>query len=258
MQVELHLVLLGNVEMRRDGVPVTGFRSAKAQALLCYLAVTGRPHTRPALAGLLWGDMPEDKARMNLRQALTNLRRLLRPFLDITRHDVGFKPNCACWLDVERFEALAAGASAQAGAERLREAVELYRGDFLEGFYVRDAPEFEDWALAQRARLRELAMSALHRLAVHFTQQGDTGHAAGIDYATRLLALEPWREAAHRDLMRLLAGSGQRGAALAQYETCRRVLAEELDVEPGPETTALYERVRDGDSNGSSQGLVRS
>jgi DNA-binding SARP family transcriptional activator len=252
MQVELHLVLLGNVEMRRDGVPVTGFRSAKAQALLCYLAVTGRPHTRPALAGLLWSDMPEDRARMNLRQALTNLRRLLRPYLDITRHEVGFNPNGAYWLDVERFEALAAGASPECDAERLREAVELYRGDFLEGFYVRNAPEFEDWALARRTRLRELAMGALHRLAVHFTQQGEPGHAAGIDYVTRLLALEPWREGGHRDLMRLQARRGQRGAALAQYETCRRVLAEELGVEPGPETTALYERIRDGDLNGSS------
>jgi DNA-binding SARP family transcriptional activator len=100
-------------------------------------------------------------------------------------------------------------------------------------------------------------MSALHRLAVHFTQQGDTGHAAGIDYATRLLALEPWREGAHQDLMRLLAGSGQRGAALAQYETCRRVLAEELGVEPGPETTALYERIRDGDL-GRGEETLRS
>jgi DNA-binding SARP family transcriptional activator len=97
---------------------------------------------------------------------------------------VAFKRDSPYWLDVERFEALAAGA----GVEGLRQAVELYRGDFLEGFYVRDAPEFEGWVLARRARLRELAMGALHRLAIHFTQQGDTGHAAGIDYVTRLLA----------------------------------------------------------------------
>ena len=75
MQVELQVALLGNVEMRRDGVPVTRFRSTKAQALLCYLAVTGRPHARSALVGLLWGDLPEAKARTNLRRVLTTLRR---------------------------------------------------------------------------------------------------------------------------------------------------------------------------------------
>ena len=95
-------------------------------------------------------------------------------------------------------------------------------------------------------------MQALYTLAAYYTGQGEAGRAAGINYTTRLLALVPWREGAHQDLMRLLAGSGQRGAALAQYETCRRVLAKELDVEPGRETTALYERIRDGDLNGSS------
>ena len=247
MKVELQLALLGNVEVRRDGVPVTGFRSAKAQALLCYLAVTGRPHTRPALAGLLWGDMPEDKARMNLRQALANLRRLVGPYLDITRQAVAINRDNPYCLDVGRFESLATGATLEGDVEPLREAVELYRGDFLEGFYVRNAPEFEDWALAQRARLRELAMGALHTLAVHYTQQGEAGRSTALDYTTRLLALEPWREEAHRGLMLLLALSGQRGAALAQYGTCRGVLAEDLGVEPGLETIALYERIRDGD-----------
>jgi DNA-binding SARP family transcriptional activator len=163
MKDELQLTLLGNPEVRRDGVPVAGFRSGKSQALLYYLAVTGRPHTRPVLAGLLWGDMPEAKALVNLRQALANLRRLLGPHLDITRQEVALNRDSRYCLDVERFEALAAGAE----LEDLRQAVELYRGDFLEGFYVRDAPDFEDWTLAQRARLRELAMGVLHTLAAH-------------------------------------------------------------------------------------------
>jgi DNA-binding SARP family transcriptional activator len=257
MAEELQLSLLGDVVVRRNGVPVTDVGSSKALALLCFLALTGRPHLRSTLAGLLWGDRSETRARSNLSKALTHLRRVVGPFLSITRQAVAFNRERSYWLDVERFEALAgratleamsaSAAPLQADIERLEQAVELYRGDLLEGFYVRQAPAFEDWVLAQRARLRELALQALHRLLVHHVRRGAAGLAAGIEVATRLLALEPWREDAHRQLMTLLAQSGQRGAALAQYKTCRQVLAKELGVEPGVETTALYEQIRDGE-----------
>jgi predicted ATPase len=125
--------------------------------------------------------------------------------------------------------------------------VALYRGDFLEGFYVRDAPTFEEWVLVQGTRLRELALQALHRLSKHYAEQGEVGLEDGIKYTSRLLALEPSREEAHRGLMLLLAQSGQRGAALAQYEVCRQALAEDLGVAPGPETQELHERIRDGE-----------
>jgi DNA-binding SARP family transcriptional activator len=256
MSEELQLALLGNVEVRRDGVSVTGFRSYKAQALLYYLAVTGCPHTRPALAGLLWGEMPEAKALTNLRQTLTNLRHLVGSHLTISRGEIAFNRDRPYWLDVEDFEALAAGASAEMGVAAWREAVELYRGDFLEDFYVRNALEFEEWALAQQARLRELAVQALQGLALNYTRQGDAGRATAITYTSRLLALEPWREEAHQGLMLLLAQGGQRGAALAQFETCRQVLAQELGVEPGPETRTLYQRIRDGELNGFYPSLV--
>jgi DNA-binding SARP family transcriptional activator/predicted ATPase len=247
---ELQLALLGNVEIRRAAVPVSGFSSGKALALLCYLAVTGRPHSRPALAGLLWSDLPESNARNNLRKALTNLRGLVGPHLRITRQEIAFNRDCRYWLDVECFEAAVTSASPETDVERLGEAVELYRGDFLEGLYMRGALGFEEWALAERARLRELALDALHALAVHHSRRGQAGYAAALRYATRLLALEPWREEAHRGLMLLLARGGQRGAALAQYQACRQVLADELGVEPGPETTALYQRIRDGELGG--------
>jgi DNA-binding SARP family transcriptional activator len=243
MVEQLDLALLGTVEIRQGGIPLAGFRSRKVLALLCYLAVTARPHLRPTLAGLLWGELPEANARSNLRKALANLRQLVAPHLRITRHEVTFDRECPYWLDVESFEQVA---STGTDIAQLQDAVELYRGDFLEGLYVRRARAFEEWVLARRARLRELALDALHTLAVHHTRRGTPGHAAGVDYATRLLALEPWREEAHRQLMLLLAYSGQRSAALAQYQTCRRVLAEDLGVKPGAETTTLYERIRDG------------
>jgi predicted ATPase/DNA-binding SARP family transcriptional activator len=242
---ELQLFLLGNAEVRQDDVPVTGFNSTKVQALLFYLAMTGRPHRRPMLAGLLWGDMPDTAAMTNLRKALANLRKLVGPHLDITRQTVAFNRKGPYWLDVEQFEATVKDTSGSPDIDQLQIGVDLYQGDFLEGFYLRKTPEFEEWTLAQRARLRELAIQALYSLGAHYTEQGASGRATAIDFTTRLLALEPWREEAHRQMMLLRALDGQRSAALAQYEICRQALEEELGVEPGEETTTLYERIRD-------------
>ncbi len=243
----MQLAYLGTVELRQNGVPITGLTSRKALALLCYLAVTGRPHLRPSLAGLLWGELPEASARNNLRKALTQLRQRVGSHVNITRQAVAFNRDSSYWLDVARFEVLVEKVSNnEVVVERLQEAVELYRGDFLEGFYVRQAPVFEEWVLAQQVRLRELALQALHALTIHYTRLGEVGLTPGITYATQLLALEPWREETHRQLMLLLARSGQRSAALAQYETCRRVLAEELSVQPGADTKALYMHIREG------------
>jgi DNA-binding SARP family transcriptional activator/predicted ATPase len=234
----LRLRLLGRVEMCRDGVSVTGIRSVKAQALLFYLAVTGLPHARPTLAGLLWADKPDANALTNLRQALSQLRRAVGPHLHISRHEVAFNRDRTYWLDVEAFRAV----TDAAGIAQLQEAIALYQGDFLAGFYVRHAPLFEEWSLAQAAQLRAAALDALHELMEHYARRDDYGN--GITYTRRLLELEPWHEEAHRGLMLLLARSGQRGAALAQYERCRQLLQDELGVEPAAETTALYHDIQ--------------
>ena len=243
----LRLSLLGNLDICRLDVPVTGFTSRKVPALLCYLAVTGRPHLRPALAGLLWGEQPDLTAQAYLRKALTNLHQLVGPYVVITRETVAFNRDSSYWLDVEAFEARTGRAAETVGIEPLQEAVDLYRGDFLEGFYLRDAPGFEEWALGQRARFRELFVQALYTLVVHHSQRGPVGHAAATDYVTRLLALEPWQEEAHRQLMLLLAASGQRAAALTQYELCRQVLAKELGVEPSAETRDIHDLLVKGE-----------
>jgi predicted ATPase/DNA-binding SARP family transcriptional activator/Tfp pilus assembly protein PilF len=250
MVKDLRLMLLGGLQIARGDAPLTGFVSAKVQALLCYLAVTGRPHFRPALAGLLWGEMAEASANTNLRKALSNLRKLVGDHLIIDGSAVAFDRDSAYWLDAEAFSAGIEGALEDSRepplspgtALSLAEAVALYQGDLLDGFYVRGAPAFEEWVVAERERLRELALRGLHLLVGYHAARGENTQA--IDYASRLLALDPWREEAHRQMMRLLARSGQRSAALAQYETCRRVLAEELGVEPMAETTNLYRRIR--------------
>ncbi len=218
---------------------------AKVQALLFYLAATGRVHTRSALAALLWGDLPDAAARANLRKALHELRQDLAPYLLIERDVVALAEDADVWVDAVEFDSLLGDTPAPGIDDPARRAVDLYRGDFLEGFYVRGAPDFEGWWLAERGRLRDMMVGALGALADRHAREGHLDEAIAL--TRRLLDLEPWREAAHRRLMTWLALSGQRSSALAQYEICRRTLEDELAVEPAEETVALYERIRQGD-----------
>ncbi|MCP4428567.1 MAG: hypothetical protein GY803_29125, partial [Chloroflexi bacterium] len=238
---QLELVMLGRPQIRIDGEPVAGLVSRKARALLFYLAVTGQSHSREALAGLLWGDVPETKARTNLRVALVRLRAQLADYLIIHRRTLAFNRDSDHWLDITAFEACLQSPT----AAQLLTAADLYRGPFLDDFHLQGALLFEEWIRPYRERLRQMAMDALYRLAVHQTEQRD--YAAGIQATNQLLTLEPWMEEAHRQMMLLLAISGQRSAALAQYENCRALLDEELGVEPAAATTELYEKILAGD-----------
>lgn len=244
MTAVLEIQLLGGLQIGQDGQPVIGFVSSKVPALLAYLAVTGRTHQRDTLAALLWGEMAEADAKNNLRQALANLRKLLAPHLLITRDAVAFETAVPHTLDTAQFESHLHDSRSPNNNRftHLAAAAALYQGDFLASFFVRDAPDFEEWLLAQRVRYRELALHTLHTLTEHHLSRGEYGRA--IDSATRLLALDGWREEAHRQLMLALVRSGQRRAALAQYETCRRLLDQELGVAPSTETSALFERIR--------------
>lgn len=240
MEAGLRLSLLGKPQVTEFETPVAGFISVKAEALLYYLAATGVSHSRDGLASLLWGEMPQELARKNLTKALSNLRKLAGPYLTVDHQTVVFKQDSVHWLDTRAFEAaLATGA-----LEDLQTAAALYRGDFLEGFYIKDAPAFEEWQRAEQERWRELVLHALELLA---RQLAAGGHeAAAIAAARRAVNLDSYRETAHRQLMILLARIGQRSAALAQYDLCRRILAEELAVEPSAETQALYQRIKAG------------
>jgi DNA-binding SARP family transcriptional activator/tetratricopeptide (TPR) repeat protein len=269
----LQVRLFGGFQVMLDGVPLVRFRSAKARTLLAYLAVeAGRRHRREALAALLWGEYPERDAQRSLSQALTNLRSLLAPLacaapaegeaflhppaepcLEITGQAVQLHPRPGqVWLDVHAFDALLAAADPRRGAapevqdvtRLLAQAVDLYTGPFLAGLSLPDSPAFEEWRLLQQEQRHQAALLALERLVGHHLAEGHTDEAQRA--ARRQLALEPWSEAAQQSLMLALALGGQRGAALRQYETCRRVLGEELGVEPSPETEALRRQIRDG------------
>lgn len=242
MSDKLEIRTLGALTICRNGV-VIDFSSRKAAALLVYLAVTGRAHHREVLAELFWEERASAQASANLRAVLTRLRREVGSFLAITRQSIGMNLDSDYWLDRAAFEALLMSDS-EPTEGALTRAVDLYQGDFLEGFYV-GSHGFEDWSLLERERLRLRALSTLDRLVSHHLSRGNC--AAGITYATRLLDMDRLREKTHQQLMQLLAHSGEREAALEQYEKLSALLADELGVEPTEATTALYGKIRSGE-----------
>ena len=129
---------------------------------------------------------------------------------------------------------------AEGTPQALEQAAELYRGDLLLGFTLNE-PLFEEWLVAERERLREMALEALARLLAHQSKAAGTERA--IQTAVRLLGLDPLQEAVHRTLMRLYARQARRGAALKQYQVCVGVLRRELGTEPEAETRQLYQEL---------------
>ncbi|MBV7329791.1 tetratricopeptide repeat protein, partial [Chloroflexi bacterium TSY] len=240
MNEQLTIKLLGTPELYRAGETVSGFRSSKAQALFYYLAATRRAHTRATLAGLFWGDVAEQYARRSLTSTLSNLRHLFADRIQSTRETIAFVQTPDDRLDIFAF----VENTASQEATQLQQAVDCYHGDFLEGVYIQDAPEFEQWILIERTRYRNLLQDTLIRLADLCAEMGDLSNA--ITHTRHLLTLEPWHEESHRQLMRFLTQSGQRNAALAHFEHCQQILQEELGVEPDSDTIHLVAQIRSG------------
>ncbi|MDQ6750697.1 MAG: AAA family ATPase [Actinomycetota bacterium] len=236
----LEIYLLGPPRVQRASAAVS-FDTRKATALLAHLALIERPRSREALCELLWPGHDPDRARGALRRTLSTLRTAVgSEWIETKGDSVGLRRGPRLELDVERFRTLAASSS----AEELAAAAELCRGELLEGFGLRDSPEFDAWQLAQTDVLRRELGTALGRLIGLLAQRGE--HARAVPYAQRWLEVEPLHEPAHRELIRLYAWSGDRAAALGQYRECVRTLTQELGVAPLQETAALFEQVSDG------------
>ena len=247
---ELRIALLGPPRVERDGTPIE-VDTRKAIALLAYLALHPERHGRDAVAGLLWPDYDQEHARGALRRTLSTLNKAVGPgWLAADRTTVGFAQT-GFWLDVALFEDLLAGCrdhghppqeACPACVEPLGEAARLHRGDFLAGFALRDSTSFDDWQYFQAERLRRQLAGTLERLAM--AEIGQHRWDDAVDAARRWLALDPLHEPAHRQLMRIYAWSGRRGAALRQFQACQRVLADELGVEPLDETSAVHQAIQ--------------
>jgi DNA-binding SARP family transcriptional activator len=247
----IRLLLLGAPLLEREGEPIR-LDTRKNLALVAYLALTGEAHTREALVTLFWPEADPGRARAGLRRNLAVLKNALGgEWLVVDRESVGTDPQAHVWLDVARFRQLLKAWQGHGHLEAevcpecleaLGEAAELYRGDFLEGFSLRDSPGFDEWQFFQTESLRQELASALERLVSGHSAQGR--HEPAIRYARRWLALDPLHEPVHRGLMQLYAWSGQRSAALRQYGECERLLSAELGTSPEEETTKLYKAIR--------------
>ena len=257
----LSIYLLGSFQVRlNDQIISAAFRTEKERALLTFLAVESeRPHPREAIAELFWPERPEGIARTNLRQALLGVRRTLgdrvseTPFLKVSDESISVNIEKNYWLDTaafySRFQFTLAHPhkdpeTCPTCAQQLQEAIDLYRDDFLSGLSLPDSHGFQEWVLFHREQYFRILLVALHNLSAYYQYLGD--YELAHKYAWRQVSLAPLEESAHRRLMQLLALSGRRSAALEQYHDCRRILAEELHIEPAPETTALYEQIRSG------------
>ena len=247
---ELSLLLLGSPDLRVGGAPVRLDR--KPVALLAWLAITGEPASRGALGALLWPDSPQ--AGVNVRKSLWAIRRALGPS---AVREVGASRALRLGdvaTDVDAFrQALAGDVGEAAGREgvlaaELEAASKLYRGDLLDGFEIGDSEVFDDWLVVQRERLRLLFGRGLARLSELYA--ADARWEPALASARRRLALDPLDEDADRQVMRLLARSGRRAAALAHFAACRARIQHEVGAEPDAATVALAKAIADGEPAG--------
>ena len=241
----LFVDLLGTPKIYLDEQLPIRFRTRKAQALLIYLAVTERSWSRDSLATLFWPEIDDKRARKNLRDILPSLRRQLDDYLLLDDEIIGMNPASQYKCDVLQFCAVVERQLQTSASDVLAASLALYRGEFLEGYTTsRISTDFELWVLRERERLHQLALMGFTTLCRR--QQESGSYEAALITNRQLLKLAPWDEAAHRQQMVLLAQSGQQAAALAHFEVCRQILADELDVEPDVETVQLYEQIKAG------------
>ncbi|HEX9074720.1 MAG TPA: BTAD domain-containing putative transcriptional regulator, partial [Anaerolineae bacterium] len=245
----LRLYLLGSfrIECEKQAIHLP---TRKIESLLAFLLLYPVEHAREKIAALFWGDSPDAQARGSLRTALNILRRQLGDaFLLITRESVQVNPEFPVWVDAREFQARAAVLLSEIPENVDASDLDLYQGDLLTDFY-------DDWIIRERERYQAIYLSTLLRLTEHF--RSVSRYERAIDTARRILIADPANESAHQHLMFCYLATGDRSAALQQYEECKRILQEELGAEPMPETTALFERIKRSSSDHQPQAALIS
>lgn len=223
----------------------------KAAALLAFLSLNPGECQREVLATMFWQEGNQQKALANLRRTLSSLNSSLPGWIEADRESIALKRNGKLWVDVEAFQQSLSQIKKHNHQENetceecfsvLDKTIELYRGDFLEGLNLGDSPGFDDWQFFQRDGLRQEFADVLQRLTSGRAERGQWDQA--IFCARRWVALDRLHEPASRALMDLYARSGQRTAALHQYEELARLLKEQMGQEPEEETSRLYDQIR--------------
>lgn len=247
----LKFQLFGKLKVRNNSQPVIGLDKRKEQELLCYLLIhPDRPHPRETLASLLWGDTSTDKSRKYLRQALWHLHTTLKevqpgPIEVLSAEHDWVQLNLeSCSVDVATFECAFVNTQGvpskeldRTGAELLKTAVALYKGDLLDGWY-------SDWCLFERERLQNMYLTMLDKLMNYSMEHRQ--YEAGVSYGSEILRYDRASERTYRQLMLMKYSAGDRTGALRLYDRCVAALHEELAVKPERKTTHIYEQIRTG------------
>jgi DNA-binding SARP family transcriptional activator len=225
----VELQLLNAFELRSDGVRVT--LPMSAQRLVAFVALQNRPLLRPYVAGSLWLDTPDERAAANLRSALWRINRLSRPLIEAAGQQLRLSSDVRVdYRDAERLaldevHELSDGANADCD-------LTPFAGDLLPDWY-------DDWVLIERERFRQLRLRALEALCERLACAGRLGEA--LDAGLLSVAGEPLRESAHRALIRVHLADGNACEAIRQYRLCRRLLRDQLGIDP---SERIYELVR--------------
>lgn len=250
----LSIRLFGRFEVYHDdtAISVQEWGRRKTQALLkLLLTLPGRVFAQDQLIDALFTNLAPDKALKNLYSRVSELRHVLEPklqkggkssFIQRVGQGYRFAVEGECWIDVQEFEGheQEARAAVEAGrwmnaSEACRSALDLYRGEFLA------EDRYEEWSIAPREEWRNRYLAVLEHMAHCQSQLGLYKEA--VRYCRQVIAVQPYREATYRDLMRYHYQSGESGAVLKDYQACLQALREHLDVGPAPETVALRESI---------------
>lgn len=228
----LKLSLLGEPHISKEERPID-LKTRKVTALVAYLVVTAVPHNRDTLAALFWPEADTARAKTSLRVALSTLREALgEEVLAVARQEVGIKAVADWEVDVWQFRQ----AMSQKNPAGWQTAVALYRGDFLSGFTLPDSPAFDEWQFFVTEELRQLCLNALKTLV---TEKNDLPLPSLVALARQWVSLDNLDEQAHACLIQLYRQSDQPTAAWRQFQACERILAQELGIEPSPQTKNL-------------------
>jgi DNA-binding SARP family transcriptional activator len=236
---KLRIHLLGLTRVEHDDQPIQ-FKRRKALALLAYLSATQSRHSRDFLATILWSDYETSRALAELRRILNALNKTpIGDWLDVDRKTVSLKRDDNLWIDVVHFYNLLEN---DPSPENLASVIDLYDGVFMRGFTISGGAEFDDWQSVQTRAFQQKFISALEQLVNHHVGNQDVDSAIGL--LQRWLTEDPYYEIAQRQLMRCYAYTGQRAAALRQYEGFTTLIDAEFGDNPQDETTALYEAIK--------------
>ncbi len=251
----LHVNLLGNPKVSfGNNAPLQ--IPKKLLALLAYITMQQQTVQRSKLILLFWSDVSDESARRSLRTGLSELKKSLGEYLEITRQEVGLdweKP-----ISVDALELQESLSSKPIDLKRLQAAIAFYRGDFLADIELKDSLEFGDWHLNQQEHFQQLAFQAFNKLIESSVKNKD--FTSALKYGQQMLGLDKWREESHYQLIYIHGIQGNHTAALQQYEKCKQLLAEALDAEPSKEIESLIEQIHSGQlqQDKSPQGELTS